>query len=170
MKKTGLWPEGRSMWENIKDLLKKRSGYSDICRDDHYGLYTEEHFRTLLHHEAARSARSGKACLLMLFGIAGLEDSIIREVASIALSVPREVDVKGWWRSGAKIGILFTEIDAPSRKAFIETEKAITEKMRKRLVRGLGSMTAGRITISHSMFPGPPRQGSTHDSWESRYD
>lgn len=161
MKRTGARPQGRSLWRKIRNLLKKRSGYSDVSRDPHYGLYTEEYFHLLLHHEEARSARSGKVCLLMLFDITGLEDRIIREVAAIALSVPREVDVKGWWRAGAEIGILFTEIDASSPEAFIETEKAIKEKIRERLSRGLGSMTAERVAISCSMFRGPAWQGST---------
>jgi len=46
----------------------------------------------------------------------------------IVLSVPREGDVKGWWRSGTEIGILFTQIDASSREAFIEAEKATKRK------------------------------------------
>jgi len=161
VKSTGAWPQGRSLWRKIRNLLKKRTDHSDVSRDPQYGLHTEKYFHLLLQHEGARSARLGKVCLLMLFDITGLEDHIIREVAGIALSVPREVDVKGWWRSGAEIGILFTEIDASSREAFIEAEKAIKEKIRQRLSRELGSMTAERVAISCSVFGAPASQGST---------
>jgi GGDEF domain-containing protein len=161
VKSTGAWPQGKSLWRKIRNLLKKRTDHSDVSRDPQYGLHNETYFHLLLQHEEARSARLGKVCLLMLFDITGLEDHIIREVASIALSVPREVDVKGWWRSGAEIGILFTEIDASSREAFIEAEKAIKEKIRERLSRELGSMMAERVAISSRMFRGPAWQGST---------
>ena len=162
MKSTGAWPRGRSLWRKIRNLLiKKRTDYSDVSRDPQYGLYTEKYFHLLLRHEEARSARSGKISLLMLLDTTGLEEGIIREVASIALSVPREGDVKGWSRSGAEIGILFTEIDASSREAFIEAEKAIKEKIREWLSRELGSMMAERVAMSSRMFGGRPGTGST---------
>jgi hypothetical protein len=163
---TAVWPKESSTWRKIRSLIKKISGCFDVSRDPHHGLYTEKHFRALLHLEEARSARSGKASLLMLFNVASLEDRFVHEVARIVLAVPRESDVKGWWRSGVEIGILFTEIGAPSREAFIETERTIEGKIRKRL----SSMVTDRIAISYRMFPGPPRQGSTHDGWEGRHD
>ena len=89
----------------MRETEKKGAGFSDPDRDPYCGLCTEKQFRAMLHLEAGRSARSGKSCLLMLLGVAGLgqpeKNGVVGEVASTLLSLTRETDPKGWWRTGS---------------------------------------------------------------------
>ena len=104
--------EGQSMWKKIRGLGRKRPKIADIYRDPNSGLCVEEYFHMMLRLAGMRSEESGKPFLLMLLHIGELDDPVVREVARVVLSFTREVDLKGWWRTGREIGILFTEINA----------------------------------------------------------
>ena len=45
-------------WGKIRNLLKKSAGHSDVCRDSHDGLYTEEQLRVLPHLEKETAGNS----------------------------------------------------------------------------------------------------------------
>jgi hypothetical protein len=159
-------PQARVPWRLSVDFLlgkpmrkaaKELSRLSGPYRDPHFSLFTEKDFRAVLDVEEARSARSGKPCLLMLLGIAGFEqsdkNSLVRDLTRALFSLTRETDVKGWWRTDSQIGILFTEVDAPSPAALNEAQTLIKHKILTALRARLGDTTADRITISWSVFP-----------------
>jgi hypothetical protein len=141
----------------MRETEKKGAGFSGSDRDPHCSLCTEKQFHAMLHLEAGRSARSGKPCLLMLLGVAGLGQSekngVVGEVARALLSLTRETDPKGWWCTGSQIGILFTEVDAPSPAALIEAQRTIKRKIIAALCSRVGDAAAERITISWTVFP-----------------
>ena len=126
-------------------------------RDPHFSLFTEKDFRAVLDLEEARSARSGKPCLLMLLGIAGFEQSdkngLVSNLTRTLFSLTRETDLKGWWRTDSQIGILFTEVDVPSPAALNEAQTLIKHKILTGLRARLGDTAADRIAISWSVFP-----------------
>ena len=145
--------EGQSMWKKIRGLVRKRPKIADAYRDPNSGLCVEEYFRMTLHLEEMRSERSGKPFLLMRLHIGELDDPVVREVATVVLSLTREVDLNGWWRTGREIAILFTEVNAQRRGEFMAAEKVITDKIKKGLRRRLGITTADRIRISCTLLP-----------------
>ena len=158
-------PQAKVPWRLSVDLLLGKSvrqaarkiyGLSTY-RDPHFSLLTENDFRAVLDLEEARSARSGKPCLLMLLGIAGFEqsdkNSLVSDLTRALFSLTRETDLKGWWRTDSQIGILFTEVDVPSPVALNEAQTVIKHKILTALRARLGDTAADRITISWSVFP-----------------
>ena len=126
-------------------------------RDPLLSLFTEKDFRAVLDLEEARSARSGKLCLLMLLGITGFEqsdkNSLVSNLTRTLFSLTRETDLKGWWRTDSQIGILFTEVDVLSPVTLNEAQTVIKHKILTALRARLGDTAADRITISWSVFP-----------------
>jgi len=76
-----------------------------------YAWHRKEAFQEVMHREAARSSRSGRSFLLLLFDVSvwGWTE-MTRKIISVLSSSTREIDVKGWYTDGAIIGILFTEL------------------------------------------------------------
>jgi hypothetical protein len=142
--------------KSMRQAARKIYGLSPY-RGPHSSLFTEKDFRAVLDLEEARSARSGKPCLLMLLGIAGFEQSdkngLVSNLTRALFSLTRETDPKGWWRTDSQIGILFTEVDVPSPAALNEAQTAIKHKILTALRARLGDTAADRITISWSVFP-----------------
>ena len=138
---------------------KKRPGLSGPNGDAHFSLFTEKHFRAALNLEEARSARSGKPCLLMLLGIAGFEqaekDGFVSELTRTLFSVTRETDLKGWWHTDSQIGILFTELDLLNPSSLNEAQRLIKRKILAALRARVGDVATELISISWSVFPKP---------------
>ena len=141
------------MWKRIKSLLRKRRKILDIYLDPNSGLCVEEYFHMMLRIAGMRSEESGKPFLLMLLRVGELDDRVVREVARVVSSLTREVDLKGWWRTGREIGILFTELNAQSRGEVIAAEKLITDKITRGLRSRLGITMTDRIRISCTLLP-----------------
>ena len=135
-------------------MVRKAEGLfqdSDTYRDPSE-FHIEKHFRELVRYERMRAKRSGRPCLLMLLDIAGLggawKNRYVRQIETTLSSVTRETDVKGWWLTGSVIGILFTEITAPTSEALIQTEKTIEAKVFAGLRKEMGSAVVERIALS----------------------
>ena len=141
------------MWKKIRGLVRKRPKSADTYLGKNSGLCVEEYFHMMLRIAGMRSEESGKPFLLMLLRVGELDDRVVREVARVVSSLTREVDLKGWWRTGRKIGILFTEINGQSRGELIVAKMVITDKIKKGLLRKLGITTADRISISCTLLP-----------------
>jgi hypothetical protein len=141
----------------MRGAERKRLGRRS--RDSHLSLFTEREFHGVLDREAVRSSRSGKSCLLMLLGIADFEQAdkngFVPELARTLFSVTRETDLKGWWHTGSQIGILFTDVDAPTPAALHEAQRVIKHKILAALRARVGDMAAERIAISWSASPRP---------------
>src|SRR6266699_789047 len=76
-------------------------------------MMAETAFGQALHLEQKRSERSRRGFLLMLLDATARGDAHKNLVAKIVLAVSqgtRETDVKGWYRHGSIVGIVFTEL------------------------------------------------------------
>ncbi len=122
-----------------------------------FSLFTEKHFHAAVDFEEARCTRSGKQCLLMLLGVERFEQAdknrFVSELTRTLSSLTRETDLKGWWRTDAQIGVLFTEVDALSPAALYEVETVIKRKILGALRARVGETVIERIAISWSLFP-----------------
>jgi sugar transferase (PEP-CTERM system associated) len=77
-------------------------------------LLEEDHFHQILALERKRAERSGDTSLLVNIenpSFGGSEGIItVGRVESLLESIVRETDVKGWYRFGCIIGVIFTEL------------------------------------------------------------
>jgi len=95
---------------------------TDLFCDDDYGCYTEDYFLEMLLFERKRSERSGNPFLVMMldFTLIRLQDrhdSIIRVIDALAVLI-RETDIKGWYRYGDVVGVIFTEMNSFDTEQF----------------------------------------------------
>ncbi len=101
----------------LREYHKSKLGLqgTDHIRDIVTGLYCEEHFIDMLALERKRTERSKKPFLLMLLDVRNVPmddraNEVLKKVSRVLFSVTRETDLKGWFRDGSVIGVIFTEI------------------------------------------------------------
>ena len=124
--------------------------FDDSPREE---LLPENVFHSMLTLERRRAERSRKPFVLMLLD-ANLENGtageILLQAVDVVVSSKRETDLVGWYKHGAILGIIFTEVN-------LEGEVPITEKLRTKMemafAKHLGRERAGRIAISLHLFP-----------------
>jgi lipopolysaccharide/colanic/teichoic acid biosynthesis glycosyltransferase len=113
----------------------------------------EDVFHSLLTLERKRAERSRKQFVLMLMD-AHLENGsaagILKEAVEIVIASKRETDLIGWYRQGAILGVIFTEVNAG-------TDRPITEILRNKfettLAERMGKSRAAKIAVSFHVFP-----------------
>jgi lipopolysaccharide/colanic/teichoic acid biosynthesis glycosyltransferase len=113
----------------------------------------EDVFHSLLTLERKRAERSRKQFVLMLMD-AHLENGsaagILKEAVEIVIASKRETDLIGWYRQGAILGVIFTEVNAG-------TDRPITEILRNKfettLAERLGKSRSAKIAVSFHVFP-----------------
>src|SRR5687767_12773037 len=98
----------------LKSIFASRAG---AVPDKSAGsmLLPAEHFMKTLVLERKRTERSGRAFVLMILDTGRLlqkkgKNSYALAKLMAALEAVRDTDVKGWYRDGAAIGVIFTEI------------------------------------------------------------
>ncbi len=96
-------------------------------RDDRTGLYHEEYFNEILALEKRRCERSRDSVLLMranlkAFGDVSDRHKMAAHLVHIFSRATRETDIKGWYVSGAVVGIMFTRLmeQGKNRKATVQ--------------------------------------------------
>jgi hypothetical protein len=94
---------------------KPASHGTSCIRDTATGFCCEEFFMEMLVLERKRTERSKKPFLLMLLDIGKVlmddrANEVLKKVSHVLFSVTRETDLKGWFRNGSVIGVIFTEI------------------------------------------------------------
>ncbi len=85
--------------------------------DGHTTLYKEDYFRHLLSLERKRTERTKKPFLLMKLHVEKVLENDRhsrkkRDIAAALAKVTRDLDIKGWFEHGSKIGIIFLEAGA----------------------------------------------------------
>ena len=113
----------------------------------------EDVFHSLLTLERKRAERSRKQFVLMLMD-AHLENGsaagILKEAVEIVIASKRETDLIGWYRQGAILGVIFTEVNAG-------TDRPITEILRNKfettLAERMGKSRSAKIAVSFHVFP-----------------
>jgi len=127
------------------------SRHTDIERDEE--VLMENVFHSMLTLERRRAERSRKPFVLMLLD-ANLENGtaevILKQAVRVVVASKRETDLVGWYKQGAILGIIFTEVN-------LEGELPITETLRSKIetafIKHLGRERAAKIAISMHIFP-----------------
>jgi lipopolysaccharide/colanic/teichoic acid biosynthesis glycosyltransferase len=116
-------------------------------------LLPENVFHSMLTLERRRAERSRKPFVLMLID-ANLENGtaevILRQAVDIVVSSKRETDLVGWYKQGAILGVIFTEVTLEGE---LPTTETLRTKMEAAFVKHLGRDRSAKIAISVHIFP-----------------
>jgi exopolysaccharide biosynthesis polyprenyl glycosylphosphotransferase len=137
----------------------------DRVRSD---VSAERAFHAVLKVERRRAERSGKPFVLMLFDAHrenGTARTILRQVSAVLQSATREIDHIGWYKDGAILGLIFTEVGSSDIGVIGETLRA---KMRARIEQQLGPSSATKIAISFHIFPESMDRSETDQIGDSK--
>jgi lipopolysaccharide/colanic/teichoic acid biosynthesis glycosyltransferase len=108
----------------------------------------------MLALERKRTERSGRCFVLMVLDPGRLlkADNKGAVVANIldALESIRDTDIKGWYKDGAVIGVIFTEIGAAEQKSAV---RALSTKVTDALFDKLSVEQINEIRLSFHVFP-----------------
>jgi lipopolysaccharide/colanic/teichoic acid biosynthesis glycosyltransferase len=118
-------------------------------------ILDEHGFRRLLCWERNRAEHSGRCFLLMLVNVesvlkASQHEPMLSEIVSAVYGSTRQTDIAGWYREGAILGIMFTEIQKTDRSEF---ESLIRAKATGALREMLDAKQADQIHLSFHFFP-----------------
>jgi lipopolysaccharide/colanic/teichoic acid biosynthesis glycosyltransferase len=120
---------------------------------EHEDVLRENMFHSMLTLERRRAERSRKPFVLMLLD-ANLEDGVAEQIlaqaAEVVAGTKRETDLVGWYRKGAILGIIFTEVNLEGEHPITETLHA---KIETAFIRHLGRDRTAKIAISTHIFP-----------------
>lgn len=143
---------------NPKKTNNKPLNVTNYLLDKTYGFFVEEYFSELLTYERKRTERSRRPFLLMLLDIDGFsasnngnngsngKEAAIKKIASALFSSTREIDVKGWYKNGSVIGVLFTELNGIDRAS-------LREKVYSKLYSVLEMQQVRKIETTFYAFP-----------------
>src|SRR5262249_11565764 len=105
-----------SLFQNAS-LLYRRNGKagSSAVPAGSRGLLPQDLFTRTLYIERKRSERSGRAFVLMTLESprllhSGGDRQAPDKVLLVLPASPRDTDIKGWYKDGATIGVIFTEL------------------------------------------------------------
>lgn len=131
-------------------------------------FYEESHFNEMLNLEKKRSLRSLRPLMLMRLDLSGLmgpnpADARRRLQQALASGI-RETDVRGWYKRGSVVGILFTELQS----AAPHVRDILIRRVMARLVDQIEPGVLFKIKVTFRMFPedeaaGPSRGHSELD-------
>ncbi len=126
--------------------------------DRYTSLYQEPYFCELLSIERKRSERSRHPFLLMLVDLQNIPEGFDRHVVAkktgdILRSVVRDTDIRGWYRYGSIVGVIFTEITT-HEKNLKYAQKYIVDKCINLLGTGLDDFEFDKVIITWHIFPG----------------
>src|SRR5579871_5131973 len=139
---------GQSQLKVAKPSIARARDHADF---EHVLL--ENVFHSMLTLERRRAERSRKPFVLMLLDANlenGTAEEILRQAVEIVVSSKRETDLVGWYKRGAILGIIFTEVN-------LEGDVAITETLRTKIetafIKHMGRERASKLAISVHIFP-----------------
>jgi exopolysaccharide biosynthesis polyprenyl glycosylphosphotransferase len=145
------------MLNKLRAKVGSRNGNGTAPREGAHGstLVTQDSFMRTIYLEQKRTERSRRRFVLMLIESRGLLSAGSRgigyeKVVSALWESTRETDVKGWYRDGSVIGIIFTEI-APAEGRSVAN--SLLTKMNTTLTRVLASEQRSQLQVSCHVFP-----------------
>jgi lipopolysaccharide/colanic/teichoic acid biosynthesis glycosyltransferase len=118
-------------------------------------LLAEDAFTTMLSLERKRTARSQRRFVLMLLESSTLLkggnnlETLDKVLFALSRST-RETDIKGWYKEGCVLGVIFTEIGAAEGKS---VANALLTKVINALCGTLGIEHINEIRLSFHVFP-----------------
>src|SRR5258707_11819363 len=116
----------------MANALKEMSNFASLSKSPlrvrissnrlRHEVLAEDVFRRIFCWERKRAERSGRCFLLMLMRVESIlqtnqSERALSEIASALSSSTRETDLAGWYREGAILGVIFTEIREGNWKA-----------------------------------------------------
>jgi len=125
------------------------------CEYGQCELVTEEWFARALSLERKRTERSRKPFVLALLNFQGVEvlngdkTSYLHRVVRAISSFIRETDIIGWYRDGAVLGVIFTELGTGAPSAFL----SITSKIDAAIEKRVGHEKGVWIEVTYHVFP-----------------
>jgi lipopolysaccharide/colanic/teichoic acid biosynthesis glycosyltransferase len=134
------------------------AGASESVRPD---VSAERAFHAALKAERRRAERSSKPFVLMLFDAQreeGTSRTLLQQASTVLRASTRETDHIGWYKEGAILGLIFTEVGSTDMGV---TGEALRTKMRVGIDKELGAGSAAKITISFHIFPEHVGDGQT---------
>jgi len=124
--------------------------YTDLTPDQKQGFYAPESFQKILYLERKRRERSLKPMLLMLVDIERTlkkeRELVVVKIVRVLASLTRETDIKGWYREGQIIGVLYTELN-------MFDDKEMLKKIKDGLERDLQPDLMQKLKLSIHVFP-----------------
>lgn len=117
-------------------------------------MYNEDYFNRMLSLERKRTQRSKKPFLLTLIDISRLVNPhpnlvVIHCIGKALDEGIRETDVRGWYKKGLIIGVIFTELE----NARGEVRERIFGKILLSLARELEPEELDKVEITFHVFP-----------------
>ena len=118
------------------------------------GLIPQDLFMRMLCLERKRTERSGRCFILMIldpgcFLTAGNKEQSLARLLGALQSI-RDTDIKGWYKDGAVIGVIFTEIGAAAEKSAV---RALSTKVTDALFETLSIAEINEVRLSFHVFP-----------------
>lgn len=116
-------------------------------------FYEESHFNEMLNLEKKRSQRSMRPLMLMRLDLSGLmgpnpADARRRLQQALASGI-RETDVRGWYKRGSVVGIIFTELQS----ATPQVRDLLIRRVMARLVAQIDPDVLFKIKVTFHLFP-----------------
>jgi len=128
-------------------------------------LLDESIFVNMLRVERKRTERSGRRFVLMLVESAHLlkttNTPAIEKVLNVLARTTRETDIKGWYKNGAVLGVIFTEIDPTQGRA---VANALLTRLMNALCSALSIEDINEIHLSFHVYPEEPPTGGNGTS------
>jgi len=144
---------------NLK-LVKSPTRKTDVF-DGIQGFYNEDYFNRMLSLERKRTQRSKKPFMLMLIDISKFVNPhpnlvVINSIGRVLDAGIRETDVRGWYRKGQEIGVIFTEIES----ACATVREKIFGKLLLSLAAEIDPNDLAKIEVSFHIFPEDQDKGN----------
>lgn len=134
------------------EVTKERHArLADSAQQDE--VLVENAFHSMLTLERRRAERSRKPFVLMLLDANlenGTAERILREAVDVVVASKRETDLVGWYKQGAILGVIFTEVSSVGDVPVTDT---LRTKIESAFVKHMGGERAARIAISLHLFP-----------------
>jgi lipopolysaccharide/colanic/teichoic acid biosynthesis glycosyltransferase len=159
--KRGVAPTARSAGGNAVLKMLKHAGGPDIRTspgtDQISGidLMPELQFRKALALEEKRAERSRRRFILMLLESDTLlkegtsRDAVNRAIRALAAAT-RETDIRGWYKAGSVIGVIFTELGAAEG---LSVARALMSKVTQALSSSFGIEEINKVAMSFHVYP-----------------
>src|SRR5579871_3317426 len=149
--------ESESVLNNMPSLkgLRPENQFS-VIREDALGLgiLSEELFLKLLRLERKRTERSGRRFVLMLLDPGSLLKAAktpgMMNLLSAITHSTRDTDLKGWYKEGSTIGVIFTEVGNAEDKSIV---RSLSTKVTESLYDVLTVQEINEIRLSFHVFP-----------------
>lgn len=144
------------MLNNMLGLKPRVANQVSSMREESiaFGILPQELFLKLLCLERKRTERSGRRFVLMLLDAGSLlktpKTPFLANLMSALTLSTRDTDLKGWYKAGSVIGVIFTEVGTGADKSIVQ---ALSAKLTEALYDVLSIREINEIRLSFHIFP-----------------